>query len=204
MTGAEGATRSDKADSIVAMKPAEQSLRRPALFLDRDGVINIDHGYVHRPEAFEFVAGIFDLVRTANRGGYRVVVVTNQSGIGRGYFSESQFHDLTGWMKERFVDEGGWIDAVYFCPFHPVHGIERFRRESIDRKPGPGMLLRAKRDWHLDMASSILIGDRATDLMAGRAAGVEKLFLLGKDHPATDCVRIDYLAQVIPSLTTRG
>ena len=94
-------------------------MKKPALFLDRDGVINLDHGYVHTPEEFEFVDGIFEVVATANRAGYLVVVVTNQAGIGRGYYSETQFHALTDWMKASFAEHGGQIDAVYFCPYHP-------------------------------------------------------------------------------------
>ncbi len=191
-------TGHDKADSLAAMKASDGNLRRPALFLDRDGVINIDHGYVHRAEAFDFVPGIFELVRAANVSGYRVVVVTNQSGIARGFFSESQFHDLTGWMRDRFSAEGCWIDAVYFCPFHPEHGLGIYRRESHYRKPGPGMLLQAARDWSLDLASSILVGDNVTDMRAGRAAGIRRRFLLGSPHPSPDWIPIAQIGDVLP------
>lgn len=151
---------------------------RPALFLDRDGVINVDHGYVHRPENFEFMPGIFKLVRAANERGYLVVVVTNQAGIGRGYYSEAQFLLLTDWMKERFKAEGARIDAVYFCPFHPEHGVGEYRRESECRKPGPGMLLQAKKDLNVDLIKSILVGDKPSDIAAGKAAGVGTLLHL--------------------------
>lgn len=153
-------------------------LRRPALFLDRDGVINVDHGYVHRPEDFEFMPGIFELVRAANERGYLVVVVTNQAGIGRGYYSEAQFLSLTDWMKERFKAEGTFIDAVYFCPFHPEHGIGEYRRESEYRKPGPGMLLQAEKDWNIDLVKSVMLGDKPSDMAAAQAAGVGTLLHL--------------------------
>ena len=112
-------------------------MNRPALFLDRDGVINVDHGYVHKPEAAEFIDGIFELVAAAKRAGYLVVVVTNQAGIGRGYYSDADFHALMDWMKARFVKRGGQVDAVYFCPDHPESGIGGYHHESEFRKPAP-------------------------------------------------------------------
>ncbi len=157
-------------------------MSRPALFLDRDGVINVDHGYVHRPEDIRFVDGIFELVATAKKAGYLVVVVTNQAGIGRGYYNEADFHALMDWMKARFVEEGGQIDAVYFCPYHPEHGIGEYHRESNCRKPSPGMLLLAARDLDIDLASSIFIGDKPSDMAAGWAARVGTLLQLGKSE----------------------
>ena len=146
--------------------------KRRALFLDRDGVINIDHGYVYRQDQFEFVNGIFDLCRKAVALDYLVFVVTNQAGIGRGYFTEKQFHELTAWMCQAFLVQGIKIERVYFCPFHPEHGVGDYKRESSFRKPGPGMLLEAARDYGLDLASSVLVGDKETDIAAGLAAGV--------------------------------
>lgn len=154
-------------------------MRKRALFLDRDGVINKDHGYVHRPEDFEFVEGIFELVAAAKRAGYLVVVVTNQSGIGRGYYTEADFHDLMGWVNSRFVEHDGQIDAVYFSPFHPEHGIGDYRRESDCRKPAPGMFLNAQSELNIDMEQSILIGDKPSDMAAGLAAGVGTCLAFG-------------------------
>src|SRR5690606_761665 len=108
-----------------------------------DGVINVEKDYVHRIEAFEFVDGIFALGREAMRRGYELVVITNQSGIGRGYYSEADFQALTAWMKEQFAREGVTIAAVYHCPYHPSEGVGEYRMDSFDRKPNPGMLLRA-------------------------------------------------------------
>lgn len=145
---------------------------RAALFLDRDGVINVDHAYVFRQDDFEFVDGIFDLCRNAVRLGYFLVVVTNQAGIARGYYSEAQFLALTDWMRSRFSAEGIEIGAVYYCPFHPEHGIGDYKIDADCRKPKPGMLHQAISEHDIDPRYSILIGDNQSDIDAGRAAGV--------------------------------
>lgn len=155
---------------------------RRALFLDRDGVINVEKDYVHRIEDFEFVEGIFALGREAVARGYAPVVVTNQSGIGRGYYSEADFQALTAWMKEEFAREGVAVAAVYHCPYHPESGVGEYRVDSFDRKPNPGMILRAARDLDLDLASSMLVGDRVSDMQAAAAAGVGCRILLHTEH----------------------
>ena len=154
----------------------------PALFLDRDGVINVDHGYVHRIEQFEFIPGIFELCRSARARGHKLVVVTNQAGIARGLYAEPDFHALTAWMKQRFAHEGAPLDGVYFCPTHPTAGIGRYRVESAFRKPGPGMLLQAARELDIDLSRSTIVGDKASDMQAGAAAGLERLFLFDPDN----------------------
>jgi len=143
-----------------------------ALFLDRDGVINIDHAYVHRREDFEFIDGIFELCRTAVNLGFLVFVVTNQAGIGRGYYTTEQFHEITDWMCRRFLAEGVKIEKVYFCPYHAEHGLGEYRQESFFRKPNPGMILQAAQEYDLDLGASVLIGDKLSDMEAGIAAGV--------------------------------
>lgn len=148
---------------------------RPALFLDRDGVINEDHAYVFQPERFDFIDGIFDLCQLAHARGYLIFVVTNQAGIGRGYYTEADFHALSDWMCARFAQRGAPITRVYFCPTHPVHGVGAYKRESLDRKPGPGMLLRAAAEFGLDLERSLLVGDKESDMAAGAAAGVGTL-----------------------------
>src|SRR5215471_3966518 len=146
---------------------------RRALFLDRDGVINVDHGYVHRVDRFEFVPGIFDLVRFwTNDLQQPVVVATNQSGIGRGYFDERAYADLTDWMRERFAAERAPIARVYHCPYHPQHGVGEYRRDHPWRKPNPGMFLQAASDLDLDLAQSAILGDKINDIEAGEAAGI--------------------------------
>ena len=143
-----------------------------ALFLDRDGVVNVEKHYVHTQADFEFVDGIFDLCHRAQARGYLLIIITNQSGIARGYYSEQTFLDLSDWMKGEFVRRGVAIAAVYYCPYHPDAGIAKYRADSFDRKPNPGMILRAARDFDLDLPQCILIGDRACDVQAAAAAGV--------------------------------
>lgn len=149
-----------------------------ALFLDRDGVINREVGYLARHEDVEFVAGIFSLCRTAKRLGYRLVVVTNQAGIARGFYTEAQYQALMHWMRAEFRREDATLDGVYHSPYHPVHGVGEYKREHEDRKPGIGMLRRAARDLNLSLADSVLVGDRCTDIGAANAGGLRKAFLL--------------------------
>lgn len=164
-----------------------------ALFLDRDGVINVNHGYVHSTGNFDFVDGIFDLVGAARTVGYSVVVVTNQAGIGRGYYSEAQFYELTAWMCAQFERRGAPIDKVYFSPYHPTAGIGEYRQDENTRKPGPGMLLRAHHELGLSLKDSILIGDKPSDIQAGGAAGVG-LNILFSDESPTALAGIRYVA----------
>lgn len=175
-------------------------MRSKALFLDRDGVINVDNCYVHKVEDFEFVPGIFDLVRLGKAKGYRIVVVTNQAGIGRGYYSKEQFQLLTDWMCGQFELNGGHIDAVYFCPFHPEHGVGDYRRESDCRKPAPGMLLQAQNDLDIDLEASVLVGDKPSDMLAGRAAGVGTLIYFNSEPLGGDVRQILTLADAVPYL----
>ena len=152
---------------------------RAAAFLDRDGVINIDHGYTVRVEDFEFVPGTFDACRALSSAGYALVVVTNQSGIGRGLYTLREFTALTDWMRAQFAAAGAPLAGVYFCPHHPTEAEGEYRRECACRKPAPGMLLDAAHDLNLDLSRSVLFGDRAGDLEAARAAGVPTRILLG-------------------------
>jgi D-glycero-D-manno-heptose 1,7-bisphosphate phosphatase len=145
---------------------------RPALFLDRDGVINVDHAYVYRKEDFEFIDGIFDLCRHAKALGYLIIVVTNQAGIGRGYYTEDDFAVLTHWMCDIFDQKKASIDKVYFCPTHPESTVNRYRIQSDFRKPAPGMILLAAKELGINLQDSILVGDKLSDLEAGVTAGV--------------------------------
>ena len=150
----------------------------PALFLDRDGVINEEIGYLHRSEDVRWVEGIFPLCRKAAQLGYRLVVVTNQAGIARGLYTTTDFEALMHWMRAEFRAEGVTLDAVYHSPYHPEHGVGPWRREHADRKPGPGMLLRAARDLGVDLSRSVMVGDRCSDVGAANAAGLSRVFLL--------------------------
>ena len=148
-----------------------------ALFLDRDGVINQEVGYLHAVEDVRWVEGVFELCRVAAGLGYKVVVVTNQAGIARGLYSEGQYEALMVWMLEEFVKQGAALDAVYYCPFHP-EGKGKYRREHEDRKPGTGMLRWAAKDLGVELGASVMVGDRCTDVAAANAAGLRTAFLL--------------------------
>lgn len=154
-----------------------------ALFLDRDGVINKDYGYVYERERFDFIYGIFDITRYACSHNFKVFIITNQAGIGRGYYSEAQFHELTRWMTERFVEAGAPISQVYFSPYHPTAGIGQYLKDDFSRKPYPGMILQAQKEHEIDLDLSILIGNNFTDIKAGLAAGVGTNLLLASEHP---------------------
>jgi D-glycero-D-manno-heptose 1,7-bisphosphate phosphatase len=160
--------------------------RAKALFLDRDGVINQEVGYLHAKEQVRWVEGIFDLCRAAAELGYKLVVVTNQAGIARGYYTEAQFQELMEWMQGEFEGRGLRLDAVYFCPFHPEHGVGAYKREHEDRKPGDGMLRRAARELRLDLSSSVMVGDRCSDVAAAQSAGLRQVFLL-QGHETERC-----------------
>jgi D-glycero-D-manno-heptose 1,7-bisphosphate phosphatase len=181
------------------------SQKSRALFLDRDGVINEEVGYLHRIEDVRWIDGIFDLCTKATDLGYKLVVVTNQAGIGRGFYSQGQFDQLTTWMQAEFAARRTPLAAVYSCPFHPEQGIGDYKREHEDRKPNPGMLLRAARDLDLDLSQSIMVGDRCSDVAAANAAGLHQVFLLsgtestpcpGPHTPATSLAKIaEWLAR---------
>lgn len=152
-------------------------MTRAALFLDRDGVVNRDTGYVHRIEDFVFQDGIFALCAAAQARGMAVVIVTNQAGIGRGYYTEADFVALTEWMRGEFARHGVRLTAVEHCPDHPTHGVGAYRRENPRRKPGPGMILDACAAYGIDPARSVMLGDRASDMAAAVGAGVGRLVL---------------------------
>jgi D-glycero-D-manno-heptose 1,7-bisphosphate phosphatase len=173
--------------------------RRPALLLDRDGVINVDIGYLHRIADCRFVDGIFELTAEFAARGFAIVIVTNQAGIGRGYFGEAEFATLMGWMREEFLRRGVTITAVYHCPDHPTEGVGVYRRDNPWRKPGPGMFLQAAEDHALDLAASWCLGDKPSDVAGGRAAGVGTLVLY---DPAAAAVARVGDTWVVPSLAS--
>lgn len=188
--------------------PVVQGIQKRAVFLDRDGVINVDHGYVHHPDSFEFIDGIFEVACKAKASGYSLIVITNQAGIGRGYYSEHQFHRLTAWMCNEFVNVGSPIEKVYFSPYHPTEGVGKYKKDDISRKPRPGMILLAQRELDLDLKNSILIGDKASDIQAGIAAGVGTNLLFSK-HPISElsglpCKAIATLHEALPFMISNG
>jgi D-glycero-D-manno-heptose 1,7-bisphosphate phosphatase len=143
-----------------------------ALFLDRDGIVNVDKCYVGHIADFEFMPGIFDALRIAQKQNYLLFIITNQSGIARGYYTEDDFLRLTTWMIGEFRKEDVEITKVYHCPFHVDGVIPQFTGESQMRKPNPGMLLLAQQEYDLVLSESIMIGDKESDIEAGERAGV--------------------------------
>ena len=147
-------------------------LHRRALFLDRDGVLNVDHGHVGSRDRFEWMPGALDTIRHATQSGWHVFVVTNQSGVARGYYDEPAVRDLLDWMADEARRAGGTIDDTRYCPFHEAATVEAYRRAHPWRKPEPGMLLDLIRAWELDPARCVMIGDQPTDMAAAAAAGI--------------------------------
>lgn len=147
--------------------------RRPAAFLDRDGVLNEDCGYAHRPDQIRWVEGAVAAVRRLNDLGFRVFVVTNQSGIARGMYKARDVEALHRWMAEQLQRVGARIDDWRYCPYHPAHRPEAFADKASWRKPEPGMLLDLMAAWPVDRPASFLVGDRDSDIEAARAAGVD-------------------------------
>jgi len=143
-----------------------------ALFLDRDGVINVEKDYLYKIEDFEFIDGIFELCNCFEKLGFIIVVVTNQSGIARGYYSEDDFKNLSAWMKNQFLNNGIHIAEIYHCPHH-----EKISGECSCRKPKPGMLLEAAKKFNIDLDNSIMIGDKERDIQAGLNAGLHETYL---------------------------
>ena len=159
-------------DLARARRELAGRLRRPALFLDRDGTINVDHGYVGTRERFEWVPGARAAIRDATRAGRHVFIVTNQSGIARGLYDEAAVDLLHGWLAEEVRRCGGTVDDVRFCPDHPEAPLARYRRVNDWRKPGAGMIRDLIRAWELDPASCVMVGDQPSDMAAARDAGV--------------------------------
>jgi D-glycero-D-manno-heptose 1,7-bisphosphate phosphatase len=155
---------------------------RPALFLDRDGVRNEDHGYVYRWEDFRWIPGAREVVAAFNRAGWLVIVVTNQSGVGRGFYSEDAVNALHARMSEDLAGAGAHIDAFYYAPHHPDAPVEAYRHPDPPlRKPNPGMILQALQDWPIDRDASLLIGDKPSDLEAALRAGIKGVLFEGGD-----------------------
>lgn len=150
-----------------------------ALFLDRDGVINIDFGYVHTKKNFVFNEGIFELVSYANSKGYLVIIITNQAGIAKGIYTEEDFHVLTKWMSQQFSLKKGKIEKTFFCPYHKDGTIQKYRKISEDRKPAPGMILKACKEFNIDPLKSLLVGDNESDIVAGISSNIGKSIFYG-------------------------
>jgi len=159
---------------------------RPAAFLDRDGVLNDDLGYVVRREDFHWLPGVLDALQRLQQAGYALVVVTNQSGVARGLYTLADVEALHAHMQQELSAHGVMLTEVYACPHHPDGVVGPYRQDCDCRKPRPGMILQALREHGLDPARSVLFGDKASDVQAGRAAGVARCIQVGAGQAARD------------------
>lgn len=176
-----------------------------ALFLDRDGVVNVDHGYVYQSDKFEFINGVFNTCKTFYDAGYKIIVVTNQSGIGRGYYTESDFLALTQWMKTQFNNHNIEITDVYFCPHHPKKALPEYLKQCDCRKPAPGMLLQGIKEHNIDPKQSIMVGDKLSDMQAAQKAGITTRVLVrsGQSFDESAKQHADLVIDSIDDLTER-
>jgi D-glycero-D-manno-heptose 1,7-bisphosphate phosphatase len=151
---------------------------RRAVFLDRDGTINVEKNYLHKVEDFEFIPGSPEAIKRLKDAGFIVIVVSNQSGIARGYFDEQALETLHRHVQEELAEHGTSIDAFYFCPHHPEQGLGAYKVVCECRKGAPGMLLQAAREHGIDLEQSFMVGDKLADIEAGRRAGCRSVLVL--------------------------
>jgi D-glycero-D-manno-heptose 1,7-bisphosphate phosphatase len=169
------------ADFERAQSELPERMRRPAVFFDRDGVLNVDKTYVHKIDDFEWMAGAREAVKLCNDRGYLVFVVTNQAGVARGYYGVEDVHLLHDWINRDLAEVGAHIDAFQYCPYHEDGVVEEWRKPSDRRKPAPGMILDCLKDWPVRKESSFLVGDKPHDLEAAAAAGISGHLFEGGD-----------------------
>lgn len=162
---------------------------KKCLFLDRDGVINFDNGYTYKVEDLEFITGIFDLCKLALSMNYIIIIITNQAGIGKGYYKETDFWEFMKKIDTEFKKNDILITKVYFCPYHVESVIKNYKINSFYRKPNPGMILKAQQDFKIDLKNSVLIGDNKTDIIAGENAGIKTNILFEKSFHNLDFYR---------------
>ncbi len=163
---------------------------RKAVFFDRDGVINIDYGFVGKIENYDLVPGVPQALHQLKELGYLLVLVTNQSGIARGKYTEADFFKVTQFLQENLRIADACFDGIYFCPHHPEAPLAQYRQECECRKPKPGMFKKAAQDLGIDLNKSIMVGDHATDLMAAKNAGISNLYLVG-EHIKTEKEQVE-------------
>jgi len=175
--------------------------RRPAAFLDRDGVLNVDRGYTHRPDQLKWIDGAPETVRLLNEAGYYVLVVTNQSGIARGFYTEETVNAFHAHMQKELASHGAHVDAFYFCPHHPDGVIKSLAIHCGCRKPATGMLEQASREWPIDRGASFLVGDKDEDMAAAKAFEIRGIKFDYRVDSLIDVVRREIAAR--PDLKER-
>jgi D-glycero-D-manno-heptose 1,7-bisphosphate phosphatase len=157
------------------------STNSKAVFLDRDGVINSDRGYVSKWSEFELLPGVVRALADMQALGYRLIIVTNQSGIGRGFYTEGDFAALSTQLIDFLADHDVTLTAIYHCPHHPTEALGGYKKSCDCRKPQPGMVLRGVEDWRLNVEACALVGDKPSDIEAGRRASIGHLFQIGAE-----------------------
>lgn len=150
-----------------------------AVFFDRDGTLNEEVHYLHKIEDFKWIEGAIDAIKYCNDNGYLAIVITNQSGVARGFYPESDIMKLYNWMNTDLAKYGAHLDGIYYCPHHPTGKVKEYTMECDCRKPKPGMLFKAQKDHNIDLKSSYLIGDGARDVECAEAAGVKEIRYMG-------------------------
>ena len=148
-----------------------------AVFLDRDGTIVEDVGYMNNPRQIQFIPGSIDAIKKLNEAGYKVVVITNQAGIARGLITEDMLQTIDKTLHKWILNGGAHLDGIYYCPHHPEHGVHPYKQDCECRKPHPGLIKRAHRDLDIDLSQSFMVGDKATDIQAGRRAGTKTILV---------------------------
>lgn len=161
-----------------------------AVFLDRDGTINVDTGYVHTVEEFEFLPQAIEAIKLLNDNGFLVIVVTNQAGVARGYYTEADVIELHQFINRELQKQGAYIDAFYICPHHPTEGIGEYRKSCECRKPGSQMVVDAGKDFNVDLHASWIIGDKISDIFAGAQVGCTGILITNQRDERID---VDYL-----------
>lgn len=179
------------------------SIKHKAAFIDRDGVINEERGYVHHIEDFVLIPGVVEGLTLLRSAGYLLIIVTNQAGIARGYYDQVAMEHLHDYLRRLLSERGVTLDAIYFCPHHPQGSVSGLGIECNCRKPAPGMLLQAMQDFDLDLAASVLIGDKRSDVQAGKRSGVGRTVIVESGHQVglaeraeADFVAVNLLAAV--------
>jgi D-glycero-D-manno-heptose 1,7-bisphosphate phosphatase len=174
-----------------------------AVFLDRDGTINVEKNYLYKPEDFEFILGVPKAIESLNRSGYKVIVISNQSGVARGYYSEDDLLFLHEYIERKLAAENARIDAFYYCPHHPLATVEKYRVDCNCRKPKPGLFERAIKDFDVDITKSWAVGDRMRDVKPALNLGIRGALLLTGQGNSENVASIRYVASDLPEFVEK-